>query len=271
MNNQKSLSQFFTPAWAAQLLFNKHFPYLTQKDLVWEPTCGTGACLAAIPAHIPAVGTEIDPTLIPLAIANTSRPIYQGDFRSVTFPELSRVTAIFGNPPFSCDLFEQFLHRCTTILKKDNKAAFILPAYFFQTSATLLRFARKWDIHQEMIPRDLFKGCGVLSKPLIFASFIRNDFPKLFGFTLYQELRDINGLNAEARESVSKKVSRSVWKDLVIENVKAAGGTVSLQELYERVQGKRPTENPFWKDQIRKVIQQSPFVRVGEAKYQLIN
>ncbi len=169
MNNKNKYSQFFTPVWAAEILFNQHFAHLTDKDLVWEPSCGQGSFLSVVPDHIQAIGSDIDLALVAVSHANTGRKVYNGDFRYVTFEEIDRVTAITGNPPFDLDVFEQFMQRAETILAIGNKAGFILPAYFFQTSKTFQRLSRKWDIDQKMIPRDVFHS---LSKPLVWASFI---------------------------------------------------------------------------------------------------
>lgn len=269
MNKQKQLSQFFTPVWAAEMLFNEHFSHLTPQDLVWEPSCGPGSFLSAIPHHIPAIGSDIDPELTKVASDNTGREVYTGDFRTVNFDRLNDVTAIVGNPPFDLDIFEQFMKRCEDILKLGNKAAFILPAYFFQTSKTFMRLTRKWEVDEDLIPRDLFPG---LSMPLMWATFIRDNFPKLYAFQLYAQLCDINNLKENVKELVNKQVKRtgSVWREVLVNVVKDSGGVITLNDVYDRMERKRPTDNPFWKDQIRKIIQQKPFQRVGEATYQLI-
>lgn len=268
---EKQLSQFFTPAWAAEILFNEHFSHLGPDDLVWEPSCGSGACLSAIPKNIPAIGSDIDSELVNLAAENTGRKTYPGDFRSIIFDELNKVTAVFGNPPFQLKFFEEFMARCENILKIGNKAGFILPAYFFQTSATVMRFSKKWAISQEIIPRDLFQGAGLLSKPLVFASFIRDNSPCLVGFRLHAELCDINALGSEIKEIVTRRIKRngSVWKEVVMTIVRDLGGKATLDQVYSKMEGKRPTANPFWKEQARKVLQQSPFIRVSESTYQL--
>lgn len=242
MNKQRSLSQFFTPVWAAEILFNEHFSHLTEQDTVWEPSCGKGAFLSVIPQHIQAVGSDIDPEMVKLAADNTGRPVYHGDFRSVGFDRLNGVTAIVGNPPFSCDAFEQFMQRCENILAIGKKAGFILPAYFFQTSRTFMRFARRWEISQEIIPRDLFKGEGLLSKPLIWASFIRENSPKIIGFRLHAELCDINTLKESVRQLLNEQVKRrgSVWQEAVINIVKGSGGTITLDQLYKNNAGPAP-------------------------------
>jgi len=48
------------------------------------------------------------------------------------------------------------------------------------------------------------------------------------------------------------------------------GGEASLSALYEHVAKNRPTENPFWKEKIRQVVQRSShFVRVAPGRYAL--
>jgi predicted RNA methylase len=266
-----NLNQFFTPVWAAEILFQEHFGHLTKEDLLWEPACGKGSFLSAVPSHIPAVGSDIDANMVETAQANTGRQVYHGDFRTIKFPKMDEVTCVFGNPPFELKLFEKLLERCEALLNLGNSAGFILPAYFFQTSATFMRMARKWDISQEIIPRDLFKTQGLLSKPLIFAKFLRDDNPVLFGFRLHRELCDVNTLKEEYRQLVTNGVKRtgSIWREALTKVAKDAGGTITLEQAYKELSGKRPTPNPFWKEQIRKVIQQAPFVRIDEAKYQL--
>lgn len=268
---QQILSQFFTPVWVAEILFNEHFSHLNGTDLVWEPSCGKGNCLSAIPSHVPAIGSELDEELVPKAIENTGRNVYQGDFRTVQFDELERVTAIFGNPPFSVGVFEQFMRRAENLLKVGQKAGFIIPAYFFQTSKTFMRFARKWDVRQEILPRDMFKSEYTLSKPLLFATFTRDNHPQLIGFRLHKELIDIDALKTDIQEILNHKVKKngSVWREVTIKAMKDAGGHATLTQLYSHIEGKRPTENPFWKDQVRKLVQQFPFERIGEAEYKL--
>lgn len=271
ITKQKKLGQFFTPVWAAELLFNETFTDLTANDIVWEPSCGTGNFLSAVPRHVSAVGTDIDADLAQAAAKNTNRPVYCGDFRYVQFTELSQITAIVGNPPFQLHIFEEFMRRCENILPLGKKAAFILPAYFFQTSKTFNRLARKWDIAQQFLPRDIFNDGGLLSKPIAWASFVRDNFPKLVGFRLYNELGDVNILTDEVKDIVTNQINNggSVWRQALIKVVADHGGTVTLNQVYENMQRKRPTQNPFWKQQVRKLIQQAPFERVGHATYKL--
>lgn len=111
----KSLGQFFTPAYAAEILYDAHFGHLTENDMVWEPTCGPGHMISAIPEHIPCIGTEIDPILAQRARIASGRPILIGSCLEVALPP---ITAVFGNPPFSSGLFVQLIDRCAHLLQE---------------------------------------------------------------------------------------------------------------------------------------------------------
>jgi type I restriction-modification system DNA methylase subunit len=63
MNAQRSMGQYMTPDWAAEALVDRYFSDLGESDLVLEPSCGRGAFLRALPAHVQALGVEIDPNL----------------------------------------------------------------------------------------------------------------------------------------------------------------------------------------------------------------
>lgn len=225
MDNKIKYDQYFTALWASELLFDEHFSHLTANDLVWEPTCGHGSFLAAIPEHIPAIGSNIDPELSAQANVSTGRITMTGDCRVITLP--STITAVIGNPPFSLRIFEGLLKRCEELLVIGNKMGFILPAYFFQTSTTLKRLNRKWTIHQQMLPRDLFYR---LEKPLVFASFIRENFPKLFGFFLYDQVESLRSLTDEVYQRLSNEITgtRNTWKNTITVALNKLGGTATL-------------------------------------------
>lgn len=63
MTNQIVHSQYFTPSYAAKLIYKHYFSDLTSSDVVLEPTCGDGAFLSVIPIDIQAFGVEIDPVI----------------------------------------------------------------------------------------------------------------------------------------------------------------------------------------------------------------
>lgn len=265
-NKIVELGQFFTPAWAAELLFDAHFSHLTANDLVWDPTCGTGSLLSAIPSHIPCIGSEIDPILAQRAIKNTRRPVIVGNCLSVDLKDYP-ITSVYGNPPFIFTVFEGLLNRRVNILQIGQKAGFIIPAYFMQTSRTVLDLGRKWHISQEILPRDIFPN---LSKPLIFGTFIRENSPRLIGFRLFNETSALRDLSEKVKEDLRYNINgiRSVWKNAIQNVLSDLGGTASLSKIYSAMEKKRPTENSYWKEQIRKVCQQN-FKRIDEGVYSL--
>lgn len=132
-----NLSQFMTPRWAAALLVEQWFSYLTPADLVLEPTCGDGAFLAAVPADIRIIGVEIDPQLAKQARCDTGRTVLCGDFRTIKLPE--KPTAIIGNPPFKISILESLLDRARQWLPDNGRCGLIVSTHMVQTPSTVLR------------------------------------------------------------------------------------------------------------------------------------
>ncbi len=264
--HRKKHGQFFTPAWAAEILYDAHMAHLTEKDLLWEPMAGTGNMLAAVPAHVPAFGTEIDPELVKYAKKATGRNIIHGDASIVDLP--SGISAIFSNPPFKYSVFLKLMRRAENILDFGNKAVFIIPAYFFQTSRTFVELYRnRWTVSQEMIPRDIFPG---LIKPLIVASFIRENNAQLIGFRLFQETTEFRELPDDSQDMISNTLNgaRSTWREVIKTVISELGGMADLSDIYKRIEGRRPTENAFWKEKIRQELQRN-FRSVSKAKWAL--
>lgn len=272
IKTRKQFGQFDTAAWATEILFDAHFSHLTEKDLLWEPTCGYGHALAAVPENIPAFGTELDQHRADHARKHTGRNVVTGDCLTVELPK--GISAVFGNPPFIYKIFKGLMDRCSEILGIGNKAGFIVPAYFFQTSNTALDLiGTRWSFNQEMLPRDLFHLNGDQNKlqyPLVFATFTRDNCPRIFGMRLYKEVAEIRVLPEDIQQMIGSRINgaRSVWRETLTQIITEAGGRASLQEIYRRIEGKRPTENPHWKEQVRKVVQKS-FVRVEPGIYEL--
>lgn len=264
---QKELGQFFTPAWAAEILFDEYFSHLTSADCLWEPTCGRGNMLAAVPAHIPAFGSEIDPYWAAQAARQTGREVLVGDCCSVALPR--PVTAVFGNPPFQLDVFSGLLERCASLLQNGQRAGFIIPAYFVQTSRTMLPWTHVWTMDQKILPRDLFPD---LSKPLIFGLFTRDFTPRLVGFRLFPEMAAMREMTPETQERLRNGIRgpRSVWRETVAATIQELGGRADLQSIYRKLEGRRPTNNPAWREQIRKVVRDTRhFLCVGDGVYAL--
>jgi site-specific DNA-methyltransferase (adenine-specific) len=200
-------------------------PALSGGDLVLDTTCGTGRWLQAIPSHVPAYGVEIDPELANIARESTGRMVIEADVLQVELPH--RPTAVVGNPPFSVRLIEGLLDRCHAWLNPGERAAMILPAYFFQTAERVACYLRAWGVETEIIPRNLFHG---LSKPLVFAVFERGGTEAL-GLALFGEAADVQAMRRQYRRML-ESAGQSAWKRVVIEAAISAGGTISLAQLY---------------------------------------
>lgn len=261
-----NLSQFPTPRWACELIVEHYYPHLNGNDMVLEPSCGDGRFLMALPREISGIGVEIDPVLAQAARALTGRRIINQDFRTLD-SSFHAPTLILGNPPFQKDVVDAFLSKSWELLGKDQQAAFILPAYIFQTSQDVVRWKAKWDINSEIIPRDLFQG---LSIPLTFTRFTkRSRTGRLVGFcnVLFQTSAEVKRLpisyRAILRCGSARMPTRSVWIQLVATIISSRGGRASLPEIYEQAQTRRPTPNPWWREKVRQTLKRGPFVNNG--------
>ena len=241
------LDQYFTPAWAAELLVRRHFPALSASDTVVEMTCGDGRFLMAIPPEVDAYGIEIDPDKAAEAAANSGREVLVGDFRHVTLPR--RPTVVVGNPPFQSALVDDLLDRCYQEMEYGGRVGLLLPVYIFQTAGTVMRYARRWSLGQELIPRNLFQG---LTKPLMFATFEKERQTVMSGLFLYSELHALESLRKEFRQLfVGNGCRASVWRETIAAALAHLGGEATLEQLYACIENNRPTDNPHWRERIR--------------------
>jgi site-specific DNA-methyltransferase (adenine-specific) len=217
--------------------------------------------LSAIPSHVPCVGTEIDPALAFHAQANTGRMVLCGNALNV---ELPRINAVFGNPPFILSFFEKLMARCAGLLRIGDKAGFIIPAYFFQTSRTTMDLSKSWGVYQEIIPRNLFPR---LTKPLLFATFVRDTRSRLYGFRLFGEMEAMRSLSDQFQaDLINADGQRGVWKKAVGGVMTKMGGKASLEAIYAGIETNRPTPNKFWKEKVRQICQQE-YKRVEKGVY----
>lgn len=267
--HQIVLHQWFTPSWVCELLYERYFRHLTTRDVVVDPSAGTGNFLH-IPAfakpHSPDVyGVEIDPALARQAQQRTGRTVVVGDFRTVHLPKAP--TALIGNPPFQTSLIEAFLHRAATLLPLGGQVGFILPAYFFQTSQRTIAYTEQWSIESLTLPRDIFPR---LRYSLVFSLFRRDRRRRLIGFALFHETAALRQLPAHMRARVTRS-SRSIWLSVVEQALTDLGGTSSLQGLYQLLSGRRPTSNPFWQEKTRQTLSAYPdrFERLTAGYYRL--
>lgn len=243
-----AFGQFPTPAWAADALVRQHLPALGPHDFVLEPTCGEGRFLAAIPDNVAALGVEIDPVLARRARAQTGRPVITGDFLDIDVPD--RPTVVLGNPPFRTKLIEQILDKVHDLLVADGRVGFVLPAFFFQTAGRVVRYSEQWSMKQNCLPRNMYHG---LKHPLVFAEFVKDQRRVLVGFSLFHELAFLQGLPAQVRDAVD--AGPLTWPAVVRAALGEHGGEASLAQIYEYVAQRRPTANPAWREQVRKVCQ----------------
>ncbi|WP_415907096.1 class I SAM-dependent methyltransferase [Oleiharenicola sp. Vm1] len=246
----QGLGQYMTPAFAGELLVERMS--LAAHERVVEFSCGDGrGFLRAIPPPIEqVVGIEIDPALAAQAIKNSGRPVITGDFRTVALP--FEPTLFIGNPPFSRRLVDQFLRRMHRELNEGGRAAMILPAYHFQWARPTLQWAEMFSIEQQMIPRELFPG---LMRPLNWVVFTKERQRRLFGFLIYPETAEVKGMSPGAKLLlVQGRPRQSVWGAVVDAAIEAAGGDAELDQIYHFVCPRRPTGNPNWKQQVRKVL-----------------
>lgn len=264
MSFARDLGQYMTPVWFAERVVERYFPALDREDLVLEPSCGAGAFLHAMPAHVPAVGVEWDAELAEQARRETGRRVITGDFRVV--PIDVQPTAIVGNPPFKLELIEGFLARAHELLPDGGRAGFILPAYTFQTAETFCRLAERWSIAQEPIPRNVFERISV---PLLFAMFSKDQRRTLVGFAFYGEAFDVLGMPREYRDAIA--AGSGVWRRLLLVALKRLGGRARLPEIYAELEGRRPTDGQWWREKIRQTLRAhaSDFDALGDGHYQL--
>lgn len=258
------LHQYYTPEWAAEELVAKFLPNLGPKDSVMEPACGRGPFLKAVPRETHAIGVEIDPVLAQLARENTEREVFCGNFADMDLPPVS---AIIGNPPFDMKLVDRFLAKSHSLLPNEGRCGFILPAYALQTPARLLKWSRHWSVSQTLLPRTLFQRARL---PLLFVLFEKGVGPRLLvGFTLYHEAHEINGMPNWAKALlIHGESNRPTWRVVVEGALRRIGGRGTLTEIYHAMQDRRPSENQWWKDKVRQVLQLH-FVRVGPGEWAL--
>ena len=257
------IDQYMTPLWMAESLVERHFGALDHSDVVLEPSCGRGAFLQAIPAHVPAMGVEEDPALADEAVRRTGRVVVVGDFRTVSLD--IRPTVIIGNPPFRVSLIREFLDRAHVLLPDGGRLGFILPAYAFKTARTTMSYSERWSIGVELIPMNAFHKRMV--EPLVFAMFAKDAHRVMVGLALYREAADVQDTHKEFRELLTVgRPYKSAWRAVVDAALEFMGGEASLAEIYRMVEGARPTGNPFWKEKVRQIVQDH-CTRTGHGRY----
>ena len=258
------LHQYFTPAWAAELLVSRFFGDLDAQDVVWEPSCGDGRFLLALPPDVAAFGTELDPHWAAQARTLTGRPVVTGDFRTAELP--AQPTAVIGNPPYEADLIDALLARCLDLLEYERRVGLLLPCYYLQTASKVVDLGRRWSLAQVMLPKNLFQD---MSKPLMWATFTKARRPFVSGFFLHAEVAALAGMHPEFRAHfLGNQSTPTCWRDAVQMALELHEGRATLQQLYAAIEGNRPSENQWWREKVRQVAGQH-FVRVQPGEYAL--
>ncbi len=258
-SGDRALAQWFTPFWAAEELIDDALRSMGDVSVL-EPSCGTGAFLAAVPDRMPAIGLDIDPRVVPAARANTGRSVILGDFRTHDLggfmPE-----AIIGNPPFDMETVNAFLDRAHRLLPEDGLVAFVLPAYAFQTPSQVTRWMDMYSIDVNVIPRTLFPG---LSKPLVWAKCIKSSVRRFAGMMLFSETRSVERMTDGMRRSLA---GPGTWREAVRDALRSLGGEASVGSICDAIAPERRC-GQHWRPKIRQTLQRG-FVALGEGRWAL--
>lgn len=243
---QKELSQWFTPSWAAHDLI-EHVR-LRPDDVVLEPSCGDGVFLQAIPSSHEAVGVEIDPSMATLARINSGREVILGDFRFVDI--FVRPTLVIGNPPFKTNLVMEFLNRSYELLPDRGRVAFILSTHILQTPRHLVDLSSRWGMEHAIMPRTLFNRA---ERPLSFLQLTKGG-RGMKGMLLYQQAYFFNRLPVPAKK-IAGRGHGSAWLRVTTWAMEQSGGAADLNQLYGLVGQRPPTENKWWREKVRQILQ----------------
>lgn len=241
-----ALDQWFTPFWAAEELAADALRGLGVVS-VCEPSCGTGAFLAAVPPSCAAFGVEIDPRVVPAAVANSGREVLLGDFLTVDLDGRT-IEVVMGNPPFAMATIERFIARSYRLLPEGGMVAMILPAFAFQTPSRVSGWMRRFSIDVNLIPRTLFPR---ISQALVWAKYIKTGERSFHGLMLFTEQRDVELMRPAVREALA---GPGTWREVVRLALESLGGAASLAAIYDRVMPERRV-SPHWQPKVRQILQ----------------
>jgi hypothetical protein len=257
-----ALHCYQTPSWACEAIVELFYSDLGAGDVILEPACGEGHFLEALPAHVPAIGIELDPVRAAIARERTGRQVIVGDVRNIDLEETP--TLILGNLPFESELVDQLLERAFHWLPDGGRCGLLLPAFILTKQTRMAREAERWSIASDLVPRDLFPGPRL---PLAFVRFEKRRRRTLVGFALFREASVIRELPARIR-AVLKHGRSPVWRTVVEDAMRELGGEATLDQLYRIVGGRRPTSNPHWRAKVRQVVH-CYATHVGPSTYRI--
>lgn len=252
------IDQHFTHFWAAEELVADAMRGLGDVSAV-EPSCGTGAFLAAIPRSCAAFGVELDPSLVAQAVANSGREVVVGDFRTVDLVGRT-VELVVGNPPFKTDIIDGFFDRAHALLPEGGVLAMILPATVLGPTR-VMRWQERFAVDVKVIPRTLF---GHLRTPIVWAKCQKTGERRIHGLMLFAEQRDIEGMRPAMRAALE---GPGTWREVVRMALESLGGAASLQAIYDRILPARRV-GPNWQPKVRQILQEH-FRHEGPARWAL--
>jgi hypothetical protein len=246
------LDQHDTPPWATEMIILEKFPMLKAGDRVVEPAAGKGSFLRAIPDYVEAIGIEIDPERARIARNATGRTVIVGDIRYVDLPD--RIDYAVGNPPWDMDLLDAILGRLRPRMPTGNKAGFLLPAYSVQSEKRVMTYSQQWSMSVECVPRRLWPG---LQHPVVYVEFIADSRRMLVNFFMYAEVQAIRQMQQRYQDDVNDATG-GIWFAAICRALRELGGEGTLQAIYDVMKDKkkRPSENEWWKQSIRKNLYQ---------------
>lgn len=254
-----ALSQWFTPFWVAEELVDDALRGMGDVSVV-EPSCGTGAFLAAVPERMPAMGVDVDPRVVAAAVANSGREVRVGDFRTVDLTGVSPELVV-GNPPFEMEVVNGFLDRAHAELPEGGLAAMVLPAYAFQTPRQVDRWMGLFSIDVSLIPRTIFPG---LSKPLVWAKYRKSRLRTFAGMMLFARTREVEAMRRDVRDALA---GPGTWRAAVAAALSSLGGSGSVSSIYEAMAPERRSGG-HWRPKVRQTLQRG-FVSLGEGRWAL--
>ena len=167
------------------------------------------------------------------------------DLRRVTPHDLVGTPSLFvSNPPYVSPLIDSAFALAHRVMPREGQVGLLLPAYYFQTSSTVVRLAESWGLQQAMIPWNLHPG---LSLPLTFAVFAK-DVRRLMGFSLHQLTSSLHGMDADARTLLERVAPppgrRSIWREAVLHALRQTGaGAQTLPPALRRLDRQAPDEH----------------------------
>lgn len=254
------LDQWFTPCWAAEELAADVLNGMGDVAVL-EPSCGAGHFLSVIPSANEAYGVDVDPLMAAHAARLTGREVIVGDFAHVDLPSVE-FGVVLGNPPFASATVDAFVRRCHDILPDEGRAAFVLPAHLFSTTARVSPWSAMFSMDVKLIPRSLFPR---ISLSLVWARFTKTRNRTISGLMLFRRQQDVESMSRETRTRLH---APGTWREAVHHALEALDGEATLKEIYLALEPRRPSGNRWWRDKCRQVLGLY-FERVDETRWRL--